>query len=60
MNPDNCKTIDDIRQFCQENPDHRVALSWSEMLLDMDEFGEDYSIHHFLAELDELLTRHKF
>jgi DNA-binding IscR family transcriptional regulator len=53
MKPENCNTIYDVRKFCEDNSDHPITAAWTDMLYDMDEFGEDYTVEDFLDELEQ-------
>ena len=45
-------TIEEVREFVQKYPQLSITAPWGDMLYDMDEFGEEYTIGDFLEELD--------
>lgn len=46
----NAQTINDIRKFVRENKNHLITGAWKQMLEDMDEYGEEYTMIDFEEE----------
>jgi hypothetical protein len=46
------KTIDDVRSFVGTHPDSGISVAWGQMLEDMDEFGDEYSMDDFHEEAE--------
>lgn len=53
----NAGTIEEVREFVAKHPDHRISLAWGQMLEDMDEFGDEYTVGDFQEEADHHLIK---
>ncbi len=41
------QTIEDVRKFVEQHPTHIITSAWEDMLEQIDEFGEEYTIDDF-------------
>jgi len=44
-------SLADVREYVKTH-DEAIAVAWQDMLIDVDEFGEEYTLEDFLEEAD--------
>jgi ssDNA-binding Zn-finger/Zn-ribbon topoisomerase 1 len=52
LHPLEVSTIEHVRRFVRDNPDHGLSTAWRQMLEDIDSFGEEFTIADFQEEAD--------
>ena len=47
------QSIQDIKYFVEQHPEHPISTAWQDMLTDMNRFGEEWSFEGFVDEAEE-------
>lgn len=46
------ESVEDARAFVAKKPHHRISLAWQQMLEEMDDYGEEFTVDDFIQEAE--------